>query len=203
VGGSPLLMRIADKELNEIDQEVFMGTSRLATYSLGMIAGAALLAACLVLGEAPAAATPAPGVNLYQDVMSHKATINWQISPDDNYPDDACNVIDSCSSDGSKPKVFVLPPVTIDGRRVGRAVYLVKTKDPKQPEALVFEHQTASKVYFFRVGPDGNISKTAYFERGGNWLLVANPLGQPTFDADAPAWHDALAKEAGSAKPAQ
>jgi hypothetical protein len=171
-----------------------METSRLTKYSFGMIAGAALLATCFVLSEAPAAARPAPGVNLYQDVMSHKATINWQTSPDDNYPDDACTVIDSCSSDGSKPKVFVLPAATIDGRRVGRAVYLVKSKDPKQPETLVFEHQTASKVYFFRVGPDGNIAKTAYFERGGNWLLVANSLGQSTYDADAPAFHDALSK---------
>jgi hypothetical protein len=181
-----------------------METSRLTKYSLGLIAGAALAAACFMFGEASAAARPAPGVNLYQDVMSHKATLNWQTSPDDNYPDDACNVIDTCSSDGSKPKVFVLPQATIDGRRVGRAVYLVKVKDPKQPEAVVFEHQTASKVYFFRVGPDGNIMKIAYFERGGNWVMVANSYGQSTYDADAPAFHDALTKSGPSgAKPAQ
>jgi hypothetical protein len=97
----------------------------------------------------------------------------------------------------------VLPSATIDGHRVGRAVYLVKVKDPKQPEAVVFEHQSASQVYFFRVGPDGNIMKTAFFENRSGWLLIANQLGQSVFNKDVADWHASLAKAAGGGKSGQ
>ena len=147
----------------------------------------------------PAAGQPAPaGANLYQDVMSHKAEINWQDAPAQNYPDDACNYLKACSADGSAPKVFVLPIATVSGRRTARAVYLVKiSKDPKQPEAVVFEHQTAGQTYFFRLSPDGSIMYTVYLEPGKAWLFIANQLGQPIFDKDAADWHAALAKAAG------
>jgi hypothetical protein len=165
-------------------------------------AAAALASGCFLLVNSSAWANQAPaGVNLFQDVESHKATVNWMTAPADNYPDDACIVIDTCSSDGSKPKVFVMPMVTIDGKKVGRAVCLVKQKDPKNPEAVVFEHQTAGQTFFFRVGADGNVSKTAMLQRGSSWLLVANQLGAPVFAKDAGDWHAALAKPA--AKPAQ
>jgi hypothetical protein len=165
---------------------------------LALFASLTFVALCFFLNDASVAANqPAPAVNLYQDVMSHKASINWQNAPAENYPDDACSVIDACSADRSAPKVFVLPSATIDGHRVGRAVYLVKVKGS---EALVFEHQSSSTVYFFRVGPDGNIMKTAYFERGGNWLLIANQLGQPIYNKDAVDWQAALDKTASSAK---
>jgi len=157
-------------------------------------------AAFLFSGGSVAAKSPAPaGVNLYQDVMAHKASLKWVDAPADNYPDDVCNYLHACSSDGSAPKAFVLPVTTIGGRRTARAVYLVKIKDPKQPEAVVFEHQTALQIYFFRIGPDGNIMSSAYAEPGKQWLLIANSLGQPVFDKDAPDWHTALSKPAGRA----
>ena len=170
----------------------------------------ALLAAgaALVLGFAGASGAKQAGsssVNLYQDVMSHKASMSWKPAPAINYPDDACSVIDSCSSDGSAPKVFVLPSATVDGRRVGRAVYLVKIKDPKDPkqtEAVVFEHQTVSQTYFFRVGPDGTIQHTVYLESGKPWMPIPNTLGQSVYGKDISAWHDALTKPAGAAAPA-
>jgi hypothetical protein len=148
-----------------------------------------------------AANQPAPGgVNLYQDVMSHKSNVKWLDAPATNYPDDACNYLKACSAAGA-PKVFLLPVATVDGRRAARAVYLIKVKDPKQPEAVVFEHQTADEIYFFRVGPDGAILYTAYLERGKPWLLIANQLGQSVFNKDAADWHAALSKASG--KPGQ
>jgi hypothetical protein len=160
-----------------------------------LAAGAAFALACsLLLNSGVAARQAAPAGNLYQDVISHQASINWQPSPADNYPDDACNQMDACSADGSKPKVFVLPFATIDGHRTARGVYLVKIKDPKQPTAVVFEHQTASETYFFRLASDGSLMKTAYLARGGSWLLIANSKGQPVLNKDAPDWHAALSK---------
>ncbi len=162
----------------------------------------AMAAAGIFLGSGTTAAgQPAPaGTNLYKDVMSHKADIKWQDAPAANYPDDACNYLKACSADGSAPKVFVLPIATVSGRRTARAVYLVKvSKDPKQPEAVVFEHQTAEQTYFFRVNPDGSILYTAYLEPGKSWLFIANQLGQSVFDKDAAEWHAALSKAGGKA----
>lgn len=148
-----------------------------------------------------AANQPAPGgINLYQDVMSHKSNVKWLDAPATNYPDDACYYMKACSAAGA-PKVFLLPVATVDGRRAARAVYLVKVKDPKQPEAVVFEHQTADQTYFFRIGPDGAILYTVYLERGKPWLLIANQLGQSVFNKDAADWHAALSKDSG--KPGQ
>jgi hypothetical protein len=166
-------------------------------------AAAVLASGCLLLVNTAADANQAPaGINLFQDVESHKGALNWIAAPAENYPDEACSVLDACSSDGSKPKVHVLAMATIDGKRVGRAVYLVKQKDPKNPEAVVFEHQTAGQTYFFRVGPDGSVTKTAMLQRGSSWLLVANSLGAPVFAKDAGDWHADLAKPA-AAKAAQ
>jgi hypothetical protein len=160
-----------------------------------LLAFALLSGVAFLTGASMAANQAAPAnVNLYQEVMAHKAGINWQNSPGDNYPDDACTRIAACSADRSAPKVFVLPVTTIDGRRTARAVYLVKTKDPKEPETVVFEHQNASQTYFFRLAPDGSILHTAYLESGKPWLPIANQLGQPIFNKDAPDWHAALAK---------
>lgn len=173
---------------------------RVCANAVSFIAVVAIAAFGLSLNAGGTAARqPAPaGTNLYQDVMSHKAGINWQDAPDQNYPDDACNYLKACSVDGSAPKVMVLPIATVNGRRTARAVYLVKiSKDPKQPEAVVFEHQTAGQTYFFRVEPNGSIMYTAYLEPGRSWLFIANQLGQPIFDKDAADWHAALSKPAG------
>jgi hypothetical protein len=169
---------------------------RLNKNLLSFAAAAASIAAGVFFTGAPARARQAGGVNLFQDVMSHKATISWQSAPATNYPQDACDVISACSSDGSAPKVLVIPTATVDGRKVARAVYLVKVKDAKNPEAVVFEHQTASSTYFFRVAPDGSIAAIAYLTRGANWLPVASGNGQAvaTFQKDAADWHAQLAK---------
>jgi hypothetical protein len=165
-----------------------------------LVGTVALGATCVFMGTALAGNQAAPaGINLYQDVASHQASIKWSPSPADNYPSDACGYLDACSADGSAPKQFALPLATVDGRRVARAVYIVKVKDPKQPQAIVFEHQSASQTYFFRLAPDGTILKSAYLERGGNWLLIANQLGQPILNKDAADWHAALAKAAAPA----
>ncbi|HEY6465818.1 MAG TPA: hypothetical protein VIY69_07495 [Candidatus Acidoferrales bacterium] len=175
-----------------------MGVCKHAVCVIAAIACAG--AAFLASGGSVAAKPPAPaGVNLYQEVIAHQASIKWVNAPPDAYPDDVCNYLHACSSDGSAPKAFILPVATLGGRRTARAVFLVKIKDPKEPEAVVFEHQTADQTYFFRVGPDGNITYTAYLEPGRSWLLIANQLGQPLFDKDAPDWHAALSKPAGRA----
>ncbi len=169
--------------------------ARIASFAMVAMAAVGLL----MNAASTPARQPAPAAtNLYQDVMSHKASINWQDAPAQNYPDDACNYLKACSVDGSAPKVFVLPIATVSGRRTARAVYLVKiSKDAKQAEAVVFEHQTADQTYFFRVAPDGSIMYTAYLEPGKAWLFIANQLGQPIFNKDAADWHAALSKAAG------
>ncbi len=176
-----------------------MRKMRMGSGGLICVATALLFAGGFLLSRASDAAKQAApaGVNLYQDVMSHEGSLTWVTGSSDNYPDDACGYLDACSASGA-PKVYVLPVATIDGHRVGRAVYLVKTKDPKGP-AVVFEHQTSGQTYFFRVAPDGSILHTAYLERGNVWLLIANSLGQPVFNKDAPDWHAALTKTGGKA----
>lgn len=179
-----------------------MKKSGLFQYAFTLAAAAALASGCLLLVNSSAVANQAPaGVNVFQDVESHKGSLNWVSAPAENYPSEACGVIDSCSSDGSNPKVHVMTTATIDGKRTARAVYLVKQKDPKNPEAVVLEHQTASQTFFFRVNPDGSLGKTALMQRGSSWLLVANQLGGPTFAKDAADLHAELTKA--GAKPAQ
>jgi hypothetical protein len=144
----------------------------------------------------------AQAVNLYQDALDHKALIT-KAAPPQNYSDSMCKLIDSCSGDGSAPKYGALPPATIDGHKVGRAVYLVKTTNPKEPETVVFEHQTPTTFYFFRLAPDGTILHTAYGETGQQWVPLANALGKPIFDKDIADWHTAFNKPVpAAAKPA-
>lgn len=162
------------------------------------VAAVLAFAGAAFLSSGASAKSPAPAsVNLYQEVMAHKAGLKWVNAPADNYPDDVCNYLHACSSDGSAPKLAVLPVAEVGGRRTARAVYLVKIKDPKEPEAVVFEHQNAEQTYFFRIAPDGSILYSAYLEPGKSWLLIANQLGQPVFDKDVPDWQAALSKAGG------
>ncbi|HTZ73388.1 MAG TPA: hypothetical protein VMB47_05680 [Candidatus Aquilonibacter sp.] len=168
-----------------------MLTNRFSKCVSALISAVALISLCFLLSNPAVAAGP----NLYQDVMSHKADIAWRDAPATNYPDDACNLLDACSAGGA-PKVFILPTATIGGHRTARAVYLVKISDPKQPEAVIFEHQTAGDTYFFRVAPDGSVTSVAYLATGSGWVPVApeNGLASSTFQKDAPDWHAALEK---------
>ena len=171
-------------------------SAHLNKYTFGFF----LAAAAGVLCTSGAASGQA--VNLYQDAMSHKSMISKD-APLTTYSDSMCKQIDACSADGSAPKVAYLPPATIDGHKVGRAVYIVKTSNPKEPETVVYEHQTPTTFYFFRLAPDGSIVHVAYGELGQQWVPMANSLGKPVLDKDAPDWHAAYAKAAGSAKAAQ
>jgi hypothetical protein len=169
----------------------------MSKYALGFLAVAAagvLSASGSAMGQA---------VNLYQDAMAHKSMIT-KPAPALTYSDSMCKQIDACSADGTPPKFGALPAATIDGRKVGRAVYIVKTNNPKEPETVVYEHQTPTTFYFFRLAPDGSIVHVAYGELGQQWVPMANALGKPVLDKDAADWHAAYAKAAaGSAKPAQ
>ena len=157
--------------------------------------GALALIGFLMVPAATVARQAGGQVNLYQDVMSHKGLITKD-APPTVYSDSMCKLIDACSADGSAPKAGFLPPATIDGHKVGRAVYLVKTSNPKEPEAVVFEHQTPTTFYFFRLAPDGSIMHTAYGETGQQWVPMANSLGQPVLDKDKAEWHAAFLKAA-------
>ena len=160
---------------------------------LVVLVGCGLLASRAAFGQA---------VNLYQDAMSHKSMIS-KAAPPSTYSDSMCKQIDACSADGSAPKVAYLPPATIDGHKVGRAVYIVKTSNPKEPETVVYEHQTPTTFYFFRLAPDGSVLHVAYGELGQQWVPMANALGKPVFDKDVADWHAAYTKAAAAPKPAE
>jgi hypothetical protein len=162
----------------------------------------AALAVCACLVGSKTAVGQGAAVNLYQDALSHKGLIT-KPAPASTYSDSMCKLIDACSADGSPAKYNALPPATIDGHKVGRAVYIVKTSNPKEPETVVFEHQTPTTFYFFRLAPDGSLLHTAYGEMGQQWVPMANALGKPVLDKDIADWHAAFNKPAPApAKPA-
>ena len=84
---------------------------------------------------------------------------------------------------------------------MGRGLFLSGTKDPKNPDAVILEHQTVSDLYFFLVSPDGNLQKAAYIQQGGSmWLPIASSLARPVFEKDRNDWHDWIAKLAAAGK---
>jgi hypothetical protein len=92
-------------------------------------------------------------------------------------------------------KLAVLPAVTEGGTKVQRGLFLSPTNDKK--EAMILEHRTSGDVYFFLLGADGNIQKTAYIGIGGkSWVPMSNTLSQPIFAKDKPAWHTWVSKPA-------
>ena len=105
-----------------------------------------------------------------------------------------CNYFSTCTGDKADPKVFTLPPSTIDGRQVGRALFLTQTKDVQHP-AVILEHQTPNvEVYFFLLSPDGSLQKTTWVERGKPYMVIANSLAQSKFDRDKKDWQDWASK---------
>ncbi len=137
---------------------------------------------------------PAPSGNFVKDVMDHKGDIQWITYKTPTLPDDVCTLLSACA--GPPAKVAALPPATIHGRKVGRALFLTEIK--KQP-AIVLEHQVpGSEVYFFVLGPDGSLQKTAYLEQGKSFIIIANSLAQPIFQADMKDWQAWVEKPAGS-----
>jgi hypothetical protein len=133
--------------------------------------------------------------NLVKEVKDHQADVTWITYKTPTLPDEVCTLLAACS--GPAAKVVALPPATIGGRKVGRALFLTEVK--KQP-AVILEHQVpGSEIYFFLLGPDGSLQKTAYVTQGQPYLVIANSLAQSKFDADMKDW-DTWAKKLGSDK---
>lgn len=140
------------------------------------------------------------GENLYKEVMDHKGAIQWKTAKDTSIPNDVCTMFNACAGTA---KVAVLT-LTEGGQRIQRGLFLSPTSDKAHPEAMILFRQTSGDAYFFLVGPDGNLAKTAYIEvTGKSWIPMANSLAQPTFAKDKAAWHAWVSKPApAAAKPA-
>jgi len=146
----------------------------------------------LLASSAYMAAQSKPSGNFVKDVMDHKGEIQWITYKTPTLPDDVCTMLSTCT--GPAAKVAALPPATIRGRKVGRALFLTEVK--KQP-AIILEHQIPnSAVYFFQLGSDGSLQKTAYLEEGKSFIVIANSLAQPIFQADMKDWQAWVAKPA-------
>jgi hypothetical protein len=135
--------------------------------------------------------------NFVKQVLDHQANVTWITYKTPTIPDDVCTALSVCS--GPAAKVAALPPATIGGRKVGRALFLTQLKN--QP-AILLEHQVPGReVYFFLLATDGSLQKTAYLEDGKSFIVIANSLAQPIFNADMKDW-SAWADKLGSAKAA-
>lgn len=143
------------------------------------------------------APTPQDSGNIYKEIMDHK-TIQWKTAPDAAIPPDVCTMMQACAAQG---KVAVLT-LTEGGQKVIRGLFLSPT-NTKGQDAMIFYRQTPGDRYFFLVGPDGSLQKTAYVGIGGqSWILMSNTLAQPTFAKDKAAWHTWVSKPAAAAAPA-
>lgn len=136
--------------------------------------------------------------NFVQQVMDHQANVTWITYKTPTIPDDVCTLLDVCV--GPAAKVAALAPATIGGRKVGRALFLTQTK--KKQSAILLEHQVPGReVYFFLLGPDASVQKTAYLEEGKSFIVIANSLGQTVLNGDMKDWN-AWADKLATAKPA-
>jgi hypothetical protein len=156
---------------------------------------------CLFMAVAAAMARQAKPVspagaqdNLYKDVIDRKAQIPWKPAPVLGIPSDVCQLFRVCD-DKAAPKLITLPRATEGGQPVGRGLFLTGSKDPKNPDAVILEHQTVSELYFFLVAPDGSLQKVAYLQQGSTqWLPIASSLAKPVFEKDKNDWHDWIMK---------
>jgi hypothetical protein len=167
--------------------------NRTNTQKPPALAAIFLIAAFSILFAAQAKAAE----NFVKQVLDHEASVTWITYKTPTLPDDVCTSLSVCS--GPAAKVAALPPATIGGRKVGRALFLTHAKNQA---AIVLEHQVPGReVYFFLLGPDGSLKQTAYLEEGKSFLVIANSLAQPVFNADMKDW-SAWADKLGTAKPA-
>jgi hypothetical protein len=154
----------------------------------------------IVAGQAKPASPAGGPINIYKDVMDHKAQIQWRPAPLLGIPSDVCQLFRVCEDKGA-PKLTMLPRLTEGGQPIGRGLFLTGSKDPKNPDAVVVEHQTVSELYFFLVAPDGSLQKAAYLQQGSTqWLPIASSLAKPVFEKDAKDWHDWIMKLGGPGK---
>src|ERR1700690_4158019 len=100
-----------------------------------------LMACILVLASSIyVAGQPAPFRNFVNDVMDHKSEIQWITYKTPTLPDDVCTILSACT--GPAAKVAALPPATIHGRKVGRALFLTEVK---KQQTIILEHQVRSE----------------------------------------------------------
>ena len=166
------------------------GANIRGSHSLATVLAVAALS--IVVADAARAAD-----SFVKQVLDHQANVTWITYKTPTIPDEVCTLLSVCS--GPAAKVAALPPATIGGRKVGRALFLTQIKN--QP-TIVLEHQVPNRdVYFFLLGPDGNLKQTAYLEQGKSFIVIANSLAQPVFNADMKDW-SAWADKLATAKPA-
>jgi hypothetical protein len=133
-------------------------------------------------------------VNLFKEVLDHKSQIQWKPAPPPGIPTDVCLMLKVCEGQ-EEAKFAALPRTTEGGQPVGRGLLLSGSRDPKNPEAVLLEHQTVSELYFFLLSPDGNLQKGAYIQQGGSaWLPVGSAVAGPVFEKDRNAWHEFFMK---------
>jgi hypothetical protein len=132
--------------------------------------------------------------NLFKEVLDHKGQIQWKPAPPPGIPTDVCLMLKVCEG-REEAKFAALPRATESGQPVGRGLYLSGSRDPKNPEAVLLEHQTVSELYFFLLSPDGSLQKAAYIQQGGtSWISVGSSMAGPVFEKDRNAWHDWILK---------
>jgi hypothetical protein len=169
----------------------FCGALLLALFSL--------IAATMAGQSKPSSPGDQPA-NLFKEVLDHKGQIQWKPAPPPGIPPDVCQLFKACEDKGA-PKLTMLPRATEGGQPVGRGLFLSGTKDPKNPDAVILEHQTVSELYFFLVSPDGNLQKVAYLQQGStSWLPIAISLARPVFEKDRNDWHDWVMKQGAGSK---
>ncbi len=168
--------------------------NRLSNPGLRILAGCFFVSFLAIQFAAPVGAAG----NFVKQVMDHQSAVTWITYKTPTIPPDVCNLLDVCA--GPAAKVAALPPATISGHKVGRALFLTQTT--KKQSAILLEHQVPGReVYFFLLGPDGSVQKTAYYEEGKSFLVIANSLGQSVLNADMKDW-SVWADKLGTAKPA-
>jgi hypothetical protein len=146
----------------------FISRTQLAALVCVVVAGAASLT-----GQAKS--------NLYKEVMDRRAKINWKTAPANAIPSDVCTILAACGAGGDK---LIAMPKGADGAT--RVLFL--SHDAKKADVVVVLRQTPAESYFFSVGPDGSLMKTAYYAPGKSWLSMGAALSKPIYEKEATAW---------------
>jgi hypothetical protein len=145
-------------------------------------------------GQAKQPAAGGLPVNLFKEVLDHKSQIQWKPAPPPGIPTDVCLMLKVCEGNEAA-KFAALARATEGGQAVGRGLLLSGSRDPKNPEAVLLEHQTVSELYFFLLSPDGSLQKGAYIQQGGSaWIPVGSSAAGPVFEKDRNAWHEFFMK---------
>jgi hypothetical protein len=156
--------------------------------------------AASMAGQANPGAPASAPINVFKEVLDHKGEIPWRPAPLLGIPSEVCQLFKVCEDKGA-PKLAMLPRLTEGGQPVGRGLFLSGGKDPKNPDAVILEHQTVSELYFFLLAPDGSLQKVAYLQQGSTqWLPIASSLAKPVFEKDRNDWHEWIMKLAAGRK---